>query len=272
LLSIVTGGAVQDEGDIPPITPRPLTMRSRPTFCDGHSLVGPVIVGVAGASGSGKTSLSSLVAQRLREMHLHEARIADISCDSYYRTKPAHIPAGAYNFDDPSALDLALLVEHLKDIKAGGAVIVPSYSFVTHARTPDDDATRIDGSATDVVIVDGIFVLHDPRVRALLDVSVFTSEDQDICLLRRLKRDLVERGRTVDSVIAQYLTFVRPGFEKYVRPSEAFADLIIPRAKSNSVAIGVLARELSRKVEARLLATDRGSEATSLPDDGVVVL
>lgn len=216
-----------------------------------HSLEhpGPIIIGVGGASGSGKTSLGGLVAAELRRLHV-DAGVTDLSCDSYYKTLPAGTDAATYNFDHPTALDWDLLVEHLESLRAGRAVSIPHYSFVKHQR--EESTTVVDGAQTDVIILDGIFVLVDPRVRALLDISVFTSEDPDVCLVRRLKRDLLERGRSVDGVIKQYLKFVRPGFQSFVLPTMQYADLIIPRAKENSIAIGLLARECARKVVQRL--------------------
>lgn len=229
--------------------PAPL---SSPARAPAPARAGPVIVGVAGASGSGKTSLGGLIARALHAMHT-DARCADISMDSFYRGLPPGTDAATHNFDEPAALDVDLLVSQLEALRSGGRVRVPAYSFVTHTRLPDDDirGVTLDGRALDVVILDGIFVLADARVRAQLDVAVFCAEDMDVCLLRRLKRDIVERGRSVDSVIHQYVTFVRPGYLTHVRPSEQFADIIIPRAKHNPTAVRMLARECARQIEAR---------------------
>jgi len=128
-------------------------------------------------------------------------------------------------------------------------VAVPTYNFAAHART--DVTLPISGAQVDVVIVDGIFVLHDEDVRALCDVTLFTAEDSDVCLARRLRRDIIERGRTVESVLAQYLRFVKPGYERFVAPSMQLADFVIPRARENVVAIDMLAGDVSRRVAER---------------------
>jgi uridine kinase len=204
---------------------------------------GPVIVGVAGASGSGKTSIATLIAERLAGI-----RVAPVSCDSYYKSLGPGVDASEYNFDHPSSIDFDLLAEHLRALRAGGDVAVPAYDFVTHRRT--DATTLVSGRTTDVVILDGIFVLHAEGVRTQCDVTIFTAEDLDICLARRLKRDLVERGRTVESVLAQYVRFVRAGFHQFVAPTMTSADFIVPRARENETAIAMLARDIERRVNA----------------------
>jgi uridine kinase len=125
---------------------------------------------------------------------------------------------------------------------------IPTYDFVAHRRA-EGVTTRIRGRETAVVILDGIFVLWAERVRAVCDVTIFTVEDADVCLARRLRRDIVERGRTVESVLAQYLRHVKPGFTQFVAPSMSLADFIIPRARENATAIAMLARDIQRRVD-----------------------
>lgn len=206
---------------------------------------GPVIVGVAGGSGSGKTSIASLIAARLGS----GCHVESISSDNYYIGLEPGVDAAAHNWDHPAAIEFPLLAAHLAALKAGRRVDVPTYDFAAHART--GRTLPLCGHAVDVVIVDGIFVLWSDEVRSLCDVTLFCSEDSDVCLARRLRRDLVERGRTVESVLAQYLRFVKPGFERFVAPSMANADFVIPRARDNVVAIDMLAGELARRVAAR---------------------
>jgi uridine kinase len=154
--------------------------------------------------------------------------------------------AASYNFDHPSSIDFDLLADHLEQLRSGQDVEIPTYDFVHHRRT--DKTTIVSGSQTHVIIVDGIFVLCAERVRLLCDVTIFCTEDMDVCLARRLRRDIVERGRTVESVLSQYLKFVKAGFTQFVAPTMTTADLIIPRARDNVTAITMLARDIERRV------------------------
>jgi uridine kinase len=171
-------------------------------------VVAPVIVGVAGGSGSGKTCIATLISQ---SRALQGVRVVSISSDSYYKGLLPGANAAENNWDHPAALDLELLAAHLQDLRAGRSIRVPKYSFVEHARMPDAAAHFVSAADTDVVIVDGIFVLHDEGVRTACDLTLFTVEDLDVCLARRLRRDIAERGRTIENVLIQYLRFVRPG-------------------------------------------------------------
>lgn len=207
-----------------------------------HRRGGPVIIGVAGASGSGKTSIAELIAARLTGQ-----RVLSISSDNYYKSLGPGVESGDYNFDHPAAIDFDLLADQLEHLRRGEDVEVPNYDFVHHRRT--DKTTHVTGSAVSVVIIDGIFVLWAERVRQQCDIRVFCSEDLDVCLARRLRRDLVERGRTVESVLRQYVRFVKPGFQQFIAPSMAHADLIVPRARDNHVAISMLARDIQRRAD-----------------------
>jgi uridine kinase len=196
-----------------------------------------LIVGFAGGSGSGKTTV---VREILRS--LHPAPVSVIHHDSYYRDL-VHLPfeeRAEMNFDHPDALETSLLVEHLTLLRSGKAVEVPVYDFATHTRT---DKTR-QVEATGVIIVDGILVLADPRLRELLDIKIFVDTDADIRFIRRLRRDIRDRGRSLESVIDQYQRTVRPMHQAFVEGSRAFADIIIPEGGRNQVAIDLLVSRL----------------------------
>lgn len=207
----------------------------------------PVIVGVAGASGSGKTCIASLIAERL------PLKVVSISSDNYYFGIPAGVDASQFNWDAPAALDFALLASHLRALGRGEDVRVPHYDFARHARAEGDEVectTFISARETDVVILDGIFVLAVEDVKNACDLTLFTTEDLDVCLARRLRRDIAERGRDVDSVLQQYLRFVKPGFHTFIAPSMNHADILVPRARDNETAIEMVSREVQRRVEA----------------------
>lgn len=187
------------------LSPRiPHTRNNTQTSTKRTLYTGPVIVAIAGASGSGKTSIASMIANRLQG-----GGVLTISCDSYYHSLPKDIAAEDYNFDHPDALDLDLLGLHLAALKNGQNIQVPVYDFTTHKRL--ETTTFIDAKSTSVVIVDGIFALWADAVAKHCDIKLFCSESLDICLVRRLRRDISERGRTSESVLSQYIRFVKPG-------------------------------------------------------------
>eukprot|EP01138_Halocafeteria_seosinensis_P002625 gb/GECG01002684.1/.p1 GENE.gb/GECG01002684.1/~~gb/GECG01002684.1/.p1 ORF type:complete len:299 (+),score=35.38 gb/GECG01002684.1/:1-897(+) len=202
----------------------------------GHSF----IICVGGASGSGKTSISEIVRKELRGS---EYKVVTISADSYYIPLEDGEDPSQHNFDHPEAIDFDLLTQHLRELKDGGSVDIPVYDFATHKRL--NETEHIDRA--DVVIVDGIFTLCVRSVREICDISIFTMEDMDICLARRLKRDIEERGRTVSSVIQRYVEFVKPGFQTFVEPSMRYADIIVPRARENSTAIDIIVGDIRRR-------------------------
>lgn len=190
----------------------------------------PVTLGVAGGSGSGKTT----VARNIRE-RVGASRIAFLVQDSYYRDVEWHTDEQLrrYNFDHPDALDTELLVEHLKALRSGRSVEVPVYDFVRHRRTAE--TARVE--ARPVVLIEGILLFAEPRVRELLDFKVFVDTDPDVRLMRRLRRDLEERGRSLDSILEQYLTTVRPMHLEFIEPSKRWADVIVPEGGENQVAM-----------------------------------
>jgi uridine kinase len=202
-----------------------------------------VVIGVAGGSGSGKTT----VAQRLLEA-IGEQHITYLPHDSYYRDLDAipRIGGEIVNFDHPDALETSLLVQHLQQLRRGEPIQAPIYDFSTHSRSPQ---TRTIYPAP-IILVEGILIFADPELRAQLDVRLFVDADADIRFIRRLERDVNERGRTVESVIHQYLHSVRPMHLEFVEPSKRYADVIIPEGGYNSVAVHLVADHIKRLIEA----------------------
>nr|MBI2905158.1 uridine kinase [Chloroflexota bacterium] len=197
----------------------------------------PVIIGLAGGTGSGKTTVANAITAKVGAQ-----RIAALPHDAYYRDLP-NIPLsqrGAPNFDHPDSLETPLLIEHLQELKAGRAIRLPVYDFTTYTRT--GGAVPIEPEP--VIMVEGILIFVEPALRALFDVKIFVDTDADLRFIRRLQRDVAERGRTPDSVIAQYLSTVRPMHLEFVEPSKRYADLIIPEGGQNEVAIEMLAARI----------------------------
>jgi uridine kinase len=194
---------------------------------------------VAGGSGSGKTTVVEEIIRALRPYP-----VSVIHHDSYYRDL-AHRPfeeRAEVNFDHPDALETELLIEHLHQLRNGEGVDVPIYDFSTHTRT--NRTQRVE--ATGVIVVDGILVLVEPRLRDLLDIKVYVATDADIRFIRRLRRDMRERGRSLESVVEQYLKTVRPMHNAFVEGSRTHADIIIPEGGRNQVAIDLLVSRLRR--------------------------
>jgi uridine kinase len=189
------------------------------------------IVGIAGGSGSGKTT----VVKRITEIVRDHALIAQ---DNYYRSAEhlTNLTITEFNFDHPDAFDTELLLEHLRELKHGRAIRMPRYDFVHHRRLPE----TVTVEPRRLVILEGIMIYADRRIRDLVDLKLYVDTPDDIRFIRRLKRDLDERGRTVDSVIAQYVEKVRPGHYEFVEPTKVYADLIIPEGGFNDRAMEVL--------------------------------
>lgn len=201
----------------------------------------PFVIGVAGGTGSGKTTVVNAIARKLGE-----ERLAVLPHDSYYRNYldlPKDLLDGK-NFDHPDSLETDLLIQHVKALKAGVAVETPIYDFRFHRRAPE--TRRID--PTRVIVVDGILIFVEPELRGLFDVKIFVDTDADVRLIRRIRRDLAERGRTLDSVVTQYETTVRPMHLEFVEPSKRWADLIIPEGGENAVALEFLFARLEQLV------------------------
>eukprot|EP00834_Sanchytrium_tribonematis_P001587 NODE_40_length_35084_cov_0.543519.p11 type:complete len:363 gc:universal NODE_40_length_35084_cov_0.543519:34152-33064(-) len=203
------------------------------------------IIGIGGASASGKTTVSHRIISQLGP------QVAIICLDSFYRPLNAEQIKAAYgnnyNFDHPDALDLDMAYEKLKELKLGKCVEIPNYDFSQHNRT--SKTTTIYG--VNVIIFEGIFALYDAKIRSLMDLKLFVDTDADVCLARRLKRDIVERGRDTIGVLTQYRRFVKPMFMQYVQPSMKFADIISPRGKDNVVAIDLITKHINRQLNER---------------------
>ncbi|MBZ0296076.1 MAG: uridine kinase [Anaerolineae bacterium] len=194
----------------------------------------PVTIGVAGGTGSGKTTVSNALLRRVGEQN-----IAYLPHDTYYKDI-SEIPLnelGAPNFDHPHALDTNLLIANIKDLQAGKSAEVPMYDFVKYVRLPE---TRTVGQQP-IILIEGILIFAEPELRSLFDVKIFVDTDADLRFIRRLQRDIAERGRTAESVIAQYLSTVRPMHLEFVEPSKRYADVIIPEGGFNQVAIDMVA-------------------------------
>jgi len=197
--------------------------------------VAPLVIGVAGGSGSGKTT----VVRRILEA-LGDTRVAVLEHDRYYRDRNdlRLEERAALNYDHPDSLETDLMVRHVRELRAGTPVQAPVYDFARHARK-DETETIAAGRA---LIVEGILIYTDPDLRKLMDVKVFVDTDDDTRFIRRLQRDIAERGRTVQSVIEQYLGTVKPMHLEFVEPSKRYADIIVPQGGHNAVAIDMLLR------------------------------
>jgi uridine kinase len=196
-----------------------------------------VVIGVAGGSGSGKTT----VVRRIVEA-LGGRQVAVLEHDRYYRDRAdlRFEERAALNYDHPNSLDTDLLVEHVRALREGRPIEAPTYDFALHARRRETDTIR----PQPAIIVEGILILTDAPLRALMDVKIFVDADSDARFIRRLQRDVSERGRTVESVIDQYLSTVKPMHMEFVEPSKRYADIIVPEGGHNNVAIDVLLRML----------------------------
>ncbi len=198
----------------------------------------PVTIAVAGGTGSGKTTISNAILERVGSHH-----IAFIPHDSYYKDLSG-IPLNdrkVINFDHPDALDTALMVKHIQALQAGQPVEIPIYDFTIHQRTAKTQHVE----PQPIILVEGILVLAEETLRPLFDVKIFVDTDADIRLIRRLSRDIAERGRTAESVISQYLSTVRPMHMEFVEPSKRYADVIIPEGGFNTVAIDMVSDRIS---------------------------
>ncbi|MEM8599032.1 MAG: uridine kinase [Bacteroidota bacterium] len=192
-----------------------------------------VVIGIAGGSGSGKTTVQRRIVEAFGPR-----RIALLDHDAYYRDL-SHLPPderAAFNFDHPDALETDLMVQHLDALRAGATIAKPTYDFTAHTRRPETVCV----DPLPVIIVEGILVLAEPDLRARMDIKIFVDAEADVRLIRRLRRDISERGRSFENVLAQYTHFVRPMHREFVEPSKRHADVIIPRGGRNQVAIDMM--------------------------------
>src|SRR6187401_299932 len=197
------------------------------------SPMGTFVIGVAGGSGSGKTTVVRRIVDSLGSGH-----VTLIEHDRYYRDRNdlRLEERAALNYDHPDSLETDLMVQHVNDLRAGRPIEAPVYDFARHARKAESE-TIAPGRA---IIVEGILIYTDPALRKLMDVKVFVDTDDDTRFIRRLQRDIAERGRTVESVIEQYMSTVKPMHLEFVEPSKRYADIIIPQGGHNAVAIDML--------------------------------
>lgn len=193
----------------------------------------PLVIGIAGGSGSGKTTVAQEILNRVGA-----ARIAFLQHDAYYKDLSGLPPTqrAAVNFDHPNSLETDLLTAHIESLKKGHAVEVPIYDFSNHSRTEKTFRVLPRG----VILVEGILIFAERDLRALFDVKIFVDTDDDIRLIRRIQRDISERGRTTENVIRQYLATVRPMHLEFVEPSKRYADVIIPEGGFNTAALDMV--------------------------------
>ncbi|ABS32872.1 uridine kinase [Clostridium botulinum] len=202
----------------------------------------PVLIGIAGGTGSGKSTVAKEIYNKF-----DEACIAMIEQDSYYKDQSS-MPFEERckkNYDHPDAFDNELLIDHLKNLIDLNVIEKPIYDFEAHNRKEE----TIKVKPRDIIIVEGILVLQDPRVRELLDIKIYVDTDADVRIIRRLLRDINERGRTVDSVINQYLTVVRPMHMQFIEPSKRYADIIIPEGGHNRVAVDMMVANIKHLLQ-----------------------
>jgi uridine kinase len=200
-----------------------------------------MIIGICGGTGSGKTTVANRILESVRA-----SEVVFIQQDSYYRNLkdlPLDFRQVA-NFDHPDALDNDLMAHHVRKLKAGEPVELPIYDFKTHTRLNETRAV----APKPIVIVEGILIFAEPRLLELMDIKVFVDTPDDIRFIRRLQRDLAERGRTIDSVIEQYIGTVRPMHMQFVEPSKRYADVIIPEGGHNLVSIGLLSGKIRERL------------------------
>ena len=192
----------------------------------------PIIIGIAGGTGSGKSTLAENIRKEF------ENNITMISHDYYYKDHPnlSFDERVKLNYDHPDAIETSLLIDHLKRLKNGEIINRPNYSFVEHKR----EETTVEVVPKKVIIVDGILIFENKELRDMMDIKIFVDTDADIRFIRRLLRDVEKRGRTLNSVVSQYCTTVKPMHEQFVEPSKKFADIIVPEGGHNEVALNMI--------------------------------
>lgn len=201
----------------------------------------PLIIGVAGGSGSGKTTVVDNILQKIGR-----DPIQLIEHDSYYRDLN-HLPFSErekQNFDHPKALETELMIRHLELLKNGTRIEMPVYDFVTHTRT----GQTVPAFPKKIILVDGILIFSEPELLKMMDIKIFVDTDDDVRLLRRLRRDIHERGRDLEGILTQYETFVRPMHLEFVEPGKRYADIIIPRGGENRVALEMIIAMISNQL------------------------
>ena len=200
-----------------------------------------LIIGIAGGTGSGKTTVVNKIVQ-----HLPEGEVCVIPQDSYYKSTDnlSFEERTKINFDHPRAIDFDLLIQHLKALKKGKTINQPVYSFATHNRTKDVIKTH----PRKVVIVEGILIFNNEELRNLFDIKIFVHADTDERLIRRVRRDILERGRDIEEVLNRYQTTLKPMHQQFIEPTKNFADIIIPNDRHNTVAIDIVRSVINERL------------------------
>jgi len=193
----------------------------------------PVIIGICGGTGSGKTTVAREILKALPSKN-----VSIIHQDAYYKkqTDKSFDERTETNYDHPFAFDTELLLTHLENLQKGTDIDMPIYDFSNHNRC--DETTKI--FSREIIILEGILILEDKRLRDLMDIKIFVDTDTDVRIIRRITRDMNERGRSLESVIEQYLSTVKPAHEQFIEPSKKYADIIIPEGGFNAVAIDIM--------------------------------
>jgi uridine kinase len=202
-----------------------------------------IIIGIAGASASGKSLLANTIVKELGS-----EQVAVITEDSYYKDNSSlpFMQRGQANYDHPDAFDHALLIDHLKQLQTGKTVEIPIYNHTLHIR---EQQTRCVGPHS-IIVLEGILLFAEPLLRKVMDIRIYMDTSLDVCLIRRIKRDVVERGRKMKAVLTQYQETVRPMYSQFIEPSKHYADIIVPRGGENRIAIDMI------KAKIRELLTD----------------
>ena len=202
-----------------------------------------LVIGIAGGTGSGKTTLMKNIIAAFSES------VSVISHDNYYKRRDdlTYDERCAINYDEPAAFETELMVSHLEQLRRGEAVDCPVYDFTVHNRS--NDTLRIE--PRQVIIVEGILIFADEALRELMDIRIFVDTDADVRLCRRIKRDVNKRGRTLESVLLQYQTTVKPMHERYVEPSKKYANIVVPEGGKNMVALDMILGHIRRHLEAK---------------------
>lgn len=201
----------------------------------------PVLIGIAGGTGSGKSTVAKAIFKSLPEKN-----ISILEQDAYYKDQ-THLPLEERiktNYDHPFAFDTELLVAHITSLLNNESIEKPSYDFTIHTR----EAVTCTVYPKDIIILEGILILEDERLRNLMDIKIFVDTDPDLRVIRRIRRDIQDRGRTLDSVISQYIKTVKPAHDIFIEPTKKFADIIIPEGGHNKVAIDVMVATIKNRL------------------------
>uniref|UniRef100_A0A131Y2S8 uridine/cytidine kinase n=1 Tax=Ixodes ricinus TaxID=34613 RepID=A0A131Y2S8_IXORI len=237
------------------------------TFCNlnGFETKTPFLIGVAGGTASGKTTVCRKIMEKVR--CVGQSRLVCLHQDSFYRELHPHerelANRGRFNFDHPGAFDDQLMVLTLKDILQEKVVQVPVYDFITNSRRKDEWTTV--SPAVDVVLVEGLLLFYFPEVRDMFHMKLFVDTDPDTRLARRVLRDVKERGRDLEKILHQYTTFVKPSFEEFCLPTKKYADVIIPRGADNEVAIDLIVQTVQDLVHQSRPSRPGGTQGEAIP-------